>query len=225
MLGVDHVQEPPSSYRELLDYAKAFPNRITYPKPPEFHGTGFLKSLLSELTKQDQRLFEPVEEAHFQQLTQPLWDYLDALHPVAWRAGKQFPSGVAQMTQLLDDGRLDLALTFNPGSVYAAQELGNLAETTQVYAFEHGALSNVHFLAIPWNSAVKPAAQVTINFLMSPLAQSRKADPKIWGDPSVLASQHLSEYLHHSQEFQSTPELHWSWQTALEKEWLKRYGH
>lgn len=40
------LSNPPQSFAELLSYSKAFPNRITYPKPPEFHGTSFLKALL-----------------------------------------------------------------------------------------------------------------------------------------------------------------------------------
>ncbi|MFW8406460.1 ABC transporter substrate-binding protein, partial [Klebsiella pneumoniae] len=33
----DHhkLNNPPESFAELLSYAKAYPNRITYPRPPE----------------------------------------------------------------------------------------------------------------------------------------------------------------------------------------------
>ena len=41
-------------------------------------------------------------------------------------------------------------------------------------------------MAIPINARAKAAAQVTANFLLSPEAQARKADLKIWGDPTVL---------------------------------------
>jgi ABC-type uncharacterized transport system YnjBCD substrate-binding protein len=32
---------------------------------------------------------------------------------------------------------------------------------------------------------------VTANFLLSPEAQARKQDPKVWGDPTVLAMERL----------------------------------
>lgn len=218
------LNNPPQSFAELLSYSKAFPNRITYPKPPEFHGTSFLKALLIELTNNNPQLMKPVEQANFAEVTQPLWMYLDELHQTAWRKGKQFPSGTAQSLQLLDDGQIDLAVTFNPNEVFSAQASGKLADTTQTYAMEAGALSNIHFLAIPWNASAKEGAQVAINFLLSPEAQSRKGDLSVWGDPSVLSSQYLTGSAKNTKLFKSLAEPHPSWQLALEKEWLVRYG-
>ncbi|WP_407832271.1 ABC transporter substrate-binding protein [Vibrio rotiferianus] len=219
------LNNPPSSYAEMLSYAKAFPNRLTYPRPPEFHGTSFIKSLLIELSNNDPVLQKPVTDEAFKTVTQPLWAYLDEFHTVAWRGGKQFPGGTAETVQLLDDGQIDLAITFNPNAVYSAQSSGNLAESTKAYAMDAGALSNIHFLAVPWNANARAGAQVAINFLLSPEAQSRKGDINIWGDPSVLSSQYLTGTAKNTQQFKSIAEPHPSWQAALEREWLKRYGN
>ncbi|HHB1593412.1 TPA: ABC transporter substrate-binding protein [Vibrio campbellii] len=219
------LNNPPSSYAEMLSYAKAFPNRLTYPRPPEFHGTSFIKSLLIELSHNDAALQKPVTGESFKTVTQPLWAYLDEFHKVAWRGGKQFPGGTAETVQLLDDGQIDLAITFNPNAVYSAQSSGNLAESTKAYAMDAGALSNIHFLAVPWNANARAGAQVAINFLLSPEAQSRKGDINIWGDPSVLSSQYLTGTAKNTQQFKSIAEPHPSWQAALEREWLKRYGN
>ncbi|MFN1649353.1 ABC transporter substrate-binding protein [Vibrio rotiferianus] len=219
------LNNPPRSYAEMLSYAKAFPNRLTYPRPPEFHGTSFIKSLLIELSHNDPVLQKPVTEESFKAVTQPLWAYLDEFHKVAWRGGKQFPGGTAESIQLLDDGQIDLAVTFNPNAVFSAQSSGNLAESTKAYAMDAGALSNIHFLAIPWNANANAGAQVVINFLLSPEAQSRKGDINTWGDPSVLSRQYLTGTAKNTQQFKSIEEPHPSWQAALEKEWLKRYGN
>ncbi|MEF1290633.1 ABC transporter substrate-binding protein [Vibrio sp. M260118] len=219
------LNNPPLSFAELKSYAKAYPNRITYPRPPEFHGTSFLKALLIELTNNDDSLQLPVAEQSFSIVTAPLWDYLDEFHKVAWRGGEQFPTSSSETFQLLDDGQLDLAITFNPNAVFSAQASGKLAETTKTYAMDAGALSNIHFLAIPWNANASEGAQVAINFLLSPEAQSRKGDLTIWGDPSVLSGQYLTGSAKNTQQFKSIAEPHPSWQVALEKEWLKRYGN
>ena len=219
------LNNPPHSFSEMLSYAQAYPNRLSYPRPPEFHGTSFVKSLLIELTKNDPALAKPVDEQTFQTITQPLWAYLDEFHKVAWRGGKQFPAGTSESIQLLDDGQIDLAITFNPNAVFSAQANGTLAETTKAFAFESGALSNIHFLAIPWNANASAGAQVAINYLLSPEAQSRKGDLNIWGDPSVLSSKYLTGSARNTQQFKSVDEPHPSWQTALESEWLKRYGN
>ncbi|WP_217525388.1 ABC transporter substrate-binding protein [Vibrio metschnikovii] len=223
----DHqkLNNPPQSFAELLSYAKVYPNRITYPRPPEFHGASFLKALLIELTANDAALGLPVDQASFAIITKPLWDYLDQLHTVAWRSGRQFPSGSSEMLQLLDDGQIDLAITFNPNAVFAAQAAGKLSKSTQSYAMQNGALTNIHFLAIPWNANAKAGALVAINFLLSPEAQSRKGDLAIWGDPAVIQRQHLSGSASRSILYPSIDEPHPSWQTALGEEWQRRYGH
>lgn len=221
----EKLNNPPHSFAEMLSYANAFPNRLTYPRPPEFHGTSFIKALLIELTNNEPALQKPVNAETFEQVTQPLWQYLDKFHKVAWRGGKQFPAGTAETLQLLDDGQIDLAITFNPNAVFSAQSSGTLAETTKAYAMDAGALSNIHFLAIPWNANANAGAQVAINFLLSPEAQSRKGDINIWGDPSVLSSEYLTGSAKNTQQFKSINEPHPSWQNALEQAWLKRYGN
>ncbi|OBT17223.1 hypothetical protein A9264_00130 [Vibrio sp. UCD-FRSSP16_10] len=218
------LSNPPTSFADMLSYAKSHPHRLSYPKPPEFHGSSFLKALLIELSESDPALEKPVTKEAFARLTPKLWQYLDDFHRVAWRSGKQFPAGTAEMIRLLDDGQLDLAVTFNPNAVYSAQAAGNLEPTTKPYAMKAGALSNIHFLAIPWNANAREGALVAINFLLSPEAQSRKGDLNVWGDPSVLEAKYLQGSAKSSQQFKSINEPHPSWQVELEKEWLKRYG-
>jgi putative thiamine transport system substrate-binding protein len=95
-------------------------------------------------------------------------------------------------------------------------------------------IGNVHFLAIPINATAKAAAQVFANFLLSPLAQAKKADIREWGDGTVLDMEKLPEQarkLFQSRPIQglvkpvpTLPELHTSWVKAIEDEWQKRYG-
>ena len=78
-------------------------------------------------------------------------------------------------------------------------------------------------------------AQVMIDFMLSPLAQARKADIRHWGDPTVLALDRLSaadkalfaQAALPGVVTQPAPawlEPHASWVDALEREWLRRYG-
>lgn len=50
MVNGDEVSNPPRSAEALLAWAKAHPGRFSYPKPPQFHGSSFLKQILLELT-------------------------------------------------------------------------------------------------------------------------------------------------------------------------------
>ena len=229
------VPVPPQSAAELLAWAKANPGRFTYPRPPQFHGTTFLKQVLSELSAQRAPLYQPYQADAWAALTPALWTYLDALHPQLWRGGKQFPASNAVMRQMLGDGELSISLTFNPNEVANQIAAKTLPATTVSYQHRAGTVGNTHFLAIAFNARAKEGAQVVANFLMSPAAQARKADIRFWGDPTVLALDKLSAaeralFAAAGAPGQvvapapALPEPHASWIEPLEREWLRRYG-
>ena len=228
----------PKSAQELLDWAKAHPGRFTYPQPPDFVGSSFLKQVLSELAADRYALQLPVEEAAFETATKPLFDYLDALNPVLWRSGKAFPQNYPAMKQLLADGEVDIIFAFNPSEASSAIAGGELPETVRSFTFPAGTLANTHFVAIPYNAAAKAGALVTADFLLSPEAQARKQDPKVWGDPTVLAVDRLAAddkarfdvldlgiaTLKPDELGPALDEPHPSWMERLESEWKRRYG-
>ena len=229
------LPKPPQSMAELLALARAQPGRITYPRPPEFHGTTFIKQALIEHGPDVKALAQPVTPAALQEQAAPLWRFLDALHPHLWRGGRQFPQNSAALRQMMADGELVMALTFNPNE--AANEIAakRLPATVYSWQFAKGTVGNTHFVAIPYNAPSKAGAQVVANFLLSPAAQARKADIDVWGDPTVLDVARLPAA--DRARFQSAPragqvsanapalpEPHASWVDALEKEWVRRYG-
>ena len=226
---------PPRSTAALLDFARANPGRVTYSKPPNFHGTTFVKQALMDLTTDRAALYKPYDAAAFAKITEPLWKHLDALHPHLWRNGKQFPANAAAVRQMMADGELALALTFNPNEAANEIAAGRLPASVVSYQFDTGTIGNTHFLAIPFNSKVKEASQVVANFLLSPVAQARKGDIKVWGDPTVLSPAKMNATdaaLFNSarapgqvEKFAPViPEPHGSWVDPIEKEWLRRYG-
>jgi putative thiamine transport system substrate-binding protein len=230
------VPTAPANITELLDWAKKNPGRFTYPKPPQFHGTTFVKQVLVDLSKDRAVLYKPYSAEALERQLPPLWAYLDQLHPLLWRAGKQFPPSTTVMRQMVADGELFMGLSFNPNEVANQIVSKALPTTTQTFQFSGGTLGNTHFLAIPFNARAKDAAMVVINFLQSPAAQARKADIRHWGDPTVLAVERLPAELRASfaevanvpgavrQPQAVIPEPHGSWVDPIEKEWLKRYG-
>lgn len=229
------LPKPPQNMAELLALARQQPGRITYPRPPNFHGTTFIKQALIEHAPDVKALAQPVTPATLEAQAAPLWRFLDALHPHLWRGGKQFPQNSAAVRQMMADGELVMALTFNPNE--AANEIAakRLPATVQSWQFAKGTIGNTHFVAIPYNAPSKAGAQVVANFLLSPAAQARKADIDVWGDPTVLDVARLPAA--ERARFQSAsrpgqvavtapvlPEPHASWVDALEKEWTRRYG-
>ena len=233
------VTQPPLSMAELLQFARQHPGRLTYPRPPDFLGTTFLKQALIELHADRSALYRPLTPQTLNTMGAPLWTYLDALHPHLWRAGRQFVQNAAAMRQMLSDGELLLAFTFNPNEVANEIAAKRLAASVASYQLNSapgvGTIGNTHFLAIAFNASAREAAQVLANFLLSPQAQARKADIAVWGDPTVLALDKLSagerELFTGSaapgqvrQPMPAVPEPHGSWVDPLEREWLRRYG-
>ncbi len=232
------LSAPPESMLELLDFARKKPGRVTYPAPPNFHGTTFVKQALIELIEDPELLLLPVDNADFEAVTAPLWAFLDELHPLMWRDGRSFTSSGSEMKQLLADGEIEISLSFNPNEASNAIANEELQGSVRTYVHKGGTIGNTHFLGVVFNSSVKEGAMVFADFLMSPEAQARKADPAIWGDPTVLAMEKLSDEqkklfsdIQQGVATLSPEELgkvrlepHPSWVEFLEKAWTVRYS-
>jgi len=239
------LQNPPKSMSELLAYAKAHPGRFTYPEPPDFLGSTFLKQALLELTDQREALQKPATDTNFGPVTAPLWVWLDEIRPHLWRQGLAYPQSMPALRQLLADGEIDIAFSFNPNDASAEIERGNLRDTVRTYMLAGGTIGNTHFVAIPYNASAKEGAQVIANFLLSPEAQAHKQDLAVWGDSTVLALDKLSPALDKLSPTDRAwfeklkrgvatlspaelgiplPEPHPSWMERLEAAWRARYS-
>ncbi|MEK9670102.1 MAG: ABC transporter substrate-binding protein [Gammaproteobacteria bacterium] len=231
------LSQPPKSMDALLNYAKNNPGRVTYPEPPNFHGTTFLKQVLWETTEQQDWLQKPYVEARFEQVTSPMWAYLDSLHLHLWRKGREFPDSAEVMMDLFADGILDIALSFNPND--ASQRIldGRFAPSVRTYIHEMGTVGNTHFLAIPFNADARAGALVWINLLLTPEAQAEKADPSVWGDPTVIDESRLGSEdqklfrslnlgpatLSAADRGVPLSEPHATWVEPIERAWKERY--
>lgn len=233
----EYVEQPPGTMAELLAFAEANPGRVSYPQPPNFFGTTFLKQVAYETLEDPGVLQQPVSEVDSQAVLAPVWQYLDSLHPLLWRKGNAFPANAPQMKQMLNDGELLLSLSFNPNDAQSAVNNGELPESVRSYIHQGGTIGNTHFVAIPFNSTSSAGAQVVANFFISPEAQARKADTQYWGDPTVLNVAGLAGAAKQgfdqietgpaaltAEELSATLlEPHASWVAELESQWAERY--
>lgn len=216
----------------------AAPGRFTWPAPPNFTGETFLKQLLYATIADPARLRQPVEEAEFARLSAPMWAWVDAVRPSLWRQGRAWPASGPALHQLLADGEVDYSMAFNPAEASTLIAQGRLPPTVRSFVPDGGTIANTHFVAIPFNAAHLEGALVAANFLLSPEAQLRKADPAVWGDPTVLDPGALGA--EDRARFQALPrgpatlapdelgpqlaEPHPSWGVLIEKEWARRYA-
>ncbi|OKH89001.1 ABC transporter substrate-binding protein [Thalassospira sp. TSL5-1] len=232
------VKTPPQSAKELLAWLQNHPGRFTYPQPPDYMGSSFLKQVLSELVADPAVLQKPADQADAQKVLAPLWTYLAKLQPVLWREGKAYPANGAALRAMMADNEIDIGFSFSAAEVSAAIANFELPDTVRSFVFKGGTLGNTNFVAIPFNASAKAGAVVLADFLMSPQAQLRKQNPEIWGSFTVLDMDKIPAAdrkafdaldlgvatLSPAEMGNVLPEPHPSWMELVESEWQKRYG-
>jgi len=227
----------PRSARDLADWARANPGRTTHPSVRNFLGSTFLKQALYELAPDQAVLQEPATDANFERITGPLWAWYDKLRPNLWRQGRTFPENGPAQRQLMNDGEIDMMISFNPSEAAVAITNNLLPPTARTFTFSGGTIGNTSFVAIPFNSPNKEAAMVVANFLLEPATQAYAQDIKNMGSFTVLDLGKLSaaerarfDALTPSPALPALAELgkpllepHASWMTRITAEWERRY--
>ena len=230
--------EVPRSARAMLDWAGRHRGRLTHPNVRNFLGVTFLKQALLELTPDAAALQQSATDASFAAATAPLWAWYEPLRPLLWREGKEFPATGAAQRQLMNDGEVDILVSFDPAEAAAdiAQKL--LPPTVRPYVMDGGTIGNTSFVAIPYNAAHKEGAMVLANFLLAPATQARAQQPRHGGKYTVLdlalvpaAERKLFEP---QQDWPGLPtnaqlgtpllEPHPSWMTRVTADWERRYA-
>ncbi len=238
MYDTADIDAPLPSAEAILQWAKVHPGRFTYPQPPDFLGTTFLKQILIDVIEDPSVLAAPLSDDTYADVTAPMWDYLADLTPFLWREGRAYPPSGTRQIQLINDGELDLAISFSPGAASAAISNYELPDTVRTFVFDKGTIGNASFVAIPYNSGSKEGAMVLADFLLSPVAQARAQDPDVLGYGTVLNVAALSDEdkarfdalelgiatLSPEELGQAQAEPHPSWMSRISEDWQARYG-
>ena len=178
----------PRSYTELGEWIAAHPGRFTYPAPPAFHGTRFVKQAFYELTGGVKPWLGSLDETAFAEGSARLWDFLTDINPDLWRSGRTFPPDIASLNRLFANGEVDFTFTQLPGGIQAEIDAGVLPATARPFVFDTGTIGDFHYLAIPTNAGHPEAAMVLANLMLAPELQAAKLDPgNGWGDGLAIS--------------------------------------
>ncbi|MGI8895642.1 MAG: ABC transporter substrate-binding protein [Casimicrobiaceae bacterium] len=231
------IKDVPKSVPDLLEWAKKNPGRLTHPSVRNFLGATFLKQALFELAPDSRVLQSAATDANFQTVTAALWAWYDQLRPNLWRQGTQFPENGPAQRQLLNDGEIDMMISFNPSEAAVSIAGGLLPDSVRTFVFAKGTIGNTSFVAIPYNAAHKEGAMVVANFLLDPATQAYAQDYRQMGNFTVLDLAKLSAA--DRRRFDELPKIaalptnaelgttllepHASWMTRITAEWERRY--
>jgi len=186
------VATPPTSMAGVLQWAQDNPGRFTYPAPPDFTGSVFVREVLYATSGGHARIPAQFDQSAYDDLTPALWQSLEDLAPALWREGRTYPRDSVALDRLYADGEVDMTMTYGPATLTALVEKGTFPATTRVLALDEGTIGNASFLAIPSSSADSEGAMVVANLALSPEQQALKADPGTWGQYTVLDTDLLS---------------------------------
>jgi putative spermidine/putrescine transport system substrate-binding protein len=186
------IGEIPVNHIALMDLAKANPGKISYPAPPDFTGSAFVRNIIYDIVGYEAFMTVAHEKEAVRKLIQPALDYLVELKPYLWRQGETYPAANSQVDNMYSDGELMMTMNYNPNHVAVKILSGEFSATSIAGIFNHGSIGNTHFLAIPGNTQNKAAALAFINHILSPEIQASKYHPDNWGDLPVLDESKLS---------------------------------
>ncbi|WP_263553115.1 ABC transporter substrate-binding protein [Geodermatophilus sp. YIM 151500] len=231
------VEDPPGSVEELLDWAEANPGRFTYPAPPDFTGSVFVRQALYAVSGGVQNVPLEFSQEAYDELAPSLFDRLAELEPSLWREGRTYPQELGELDSLYADGQVDFTMTYGPATLPDLVADGTFPETTRVLLVEDGTIGNASFLAIPSTSGSQAGAMVVADLALSPEQQLAKADPDVWGQYPVLDQDRLPEDVraglaqlprsevvppYEELSADADPELDAGWVTAIDEGWRRQ---
>jgi len=185
------VQDVPNNYEQLLTWIKDNPGKFTYPAPPDFTGSAFVRHVIYRETGGYEQYYD-MEEEEIRKKIKPALEKLVEFEPYLWREGDTYPATIAQLDNMFADGEVWMSMGYDPSKATSEINKGNYPDTARTFVLERGTISNTNFLAIPFNSSHKPAALVAANFLEGFEAQLSKYKPDNWGALPVFDSKKLS---------------------------------
>lgn len=139
------IKVPPRSSIDLKKYILKNKGRFTFPQPPDFVGTSFLKQILIEVISNKDLLQSEYQDRIHKEKLQTLWLWLDEVTPYLWRKGKNYPSNYLALTELVAEREIDIGMAFNISHASNAISEKRLPKTIRSYIHEMGTLANIHF--------------------------------------------------------------------------------
>ena len=185
--------EPPASFVALKDWIKAHPGRFTYPSPPDFTGSAFIRQVFYAVTGGHEQYMDGFDQALFDANAPKLWAYLNEIAPYLWQKGVAYPKDPAFQATLFSRGEIDMMMAYHPTHAQNLIHDGTYPASVRTLVMQEGSIFNTHFTAMPKNAPNKSGALVVMNYLLSPEAQLSKYAPEVWGDFPVLDMKKLSK--------------------------------
>lgn len=170
---VDSAKTPetPSNTEELLEFAKKYKGQVTYPAPPDFTGSAFVRNVIYDICGYEQFMNLETDKEALRRAIAPAMEYLRSLNPYLWNEGKVFPASSNEQENMFSNGELVFHLSYSPYSVATRIKDGTYPDTTKIFLFDRGTIGNVSYIAIAENAPNKAGALIVTDYIMSAAGQ------------------------------------------------------
>lgn len=169
-------EETPKNTQELMEYAKKYPGKVTYPALPDFTGSAFVRNIIYDIVGYEQFMDMEADKEVVRAAVKPAMEYLKELNPYLWNQGKTFPASSTLLENMFSDGEVYLNMSYSPYSAAVNIAQGKYPETAKSFLFEKGMIGNTNYIAIANNAPNKAGAMVAINEILSSELQSSQFD-------------------------------------------------
>ena len=173
------TKDTPANTDDLLAYCKANKGKVTYPAPPDFTGSAFVRNIIYDICGWEQFQDMAADKETVKEAIEPALEYLRSLNPYLWNQGKTFPDASTTLDSMFQDGEVVLDMSYEPFQVSKFITDGSIKDTCQTFLFDKGTIGNTNYMAIAYDSPNKAGALVAINAIISAdLQKSQYGDLK-----------------------------------------------
>ncbi|MTI70033.1 MAG: ABC transporter substrate-binding protein, partial [Firmicutes bacterium] len=102
----EKIKNPPINMLKLKEWVKKNKGKFTYPAPPDFTGSAFIRQVLYEETGGYEKYLQSMNANEFIKEAKPLWNYLNEIKPFLWREGKTYPESSGKLDRLYGNGEV-----------------------------------------------------------------------------------------------------------------------
>ncbi len=172
------VADPPSDIGALFQWARENPGKLSYPAPPDFTGSVFVRHVFYYVAGNPDLLMGPFDQEVYNRVAPRVWELLNEVEPSLWRKGETYPESFTKAQELFGNGEIYFNLNYGADGAADAISKGKYPDSVRTYMFDTGMIGNTNYVAVSFNSSHKAAALVMANELLDPEVQLHAASPE-----------------------------------------------
>ncbi len=180
------VPEPPTTMAELLQWIRDNPGGFTYPAPPDFTGSAFVRLTCYHAAGGYQAFQGAFDQAVFDENSPACWALLNEIEPSLAPYPDTQGADIERFKASLAARTPAIRVTYQVGNAQTRIDNAEYPESVRTFVLDDGTIGNTSYIAVAYNAPSLPAAVVTADLIASPDAQLEAVRDLNWLTPLDL---------------------------------------